>query len=366
MAENLELDRILDLSIAEDRRMLHNAARNNAELEALLDQHLEHYVNAFPDPDWHKVYSGGVINLRAGNKRTQGFDILSMMKLTRALKGLEEYKGFDKLSSGFKNPTQIASTYFEVLVADWCASREVSTYLEFSPVVLVKGHAKRPEFLWSTKFGEVYCECKRSNITQSSLEPRVNRLLTVLIDIYHKYDPWDPSIRIDVRFEGKTINGIERKFETLMQQISKHAADDSLIGKSFVIRDVSAHIRRRGEEVELEPDSIRVSSANATTVAQPLTSLTYLSLTMSFSGFKQDIAIRLLREARDQIPVEAVGAVFIDIGRSETVQRKILSLIVGQAYGNIPWVSLWSNTEPVWAAWRNEQPFDHRLLTGKA
>lgn len=118
MIEDLKIDRVLDLGSAEDRRRLRAAAAQIPELSALIGQYLDDYLRLFPEPDWHKVYSGGLISVRTIPNRSAGFDIMSVLELTKSLKRLSGCQGYEKLVAGFVNPPQIESTYFEAVAAD--------------------------------------------------------------------------------------------------------------------------------------------------------------------------------------------------------------------------------------------------------
>ena len=120
-------------------------------------------------------------------KSSFGFRIMDMLKITKVLRTLRPCKGFEQLLKGFANPTQILASYFEVVVAGWCVSRAVSQSLEFFPEVLVKGRRKRPEFLWKTELGELYCECKRAETLENSFLDRLSRLRKLLEATYEEF-----------------------------------------------------------------------------------------------------------------------------------------------------------------------------------
>lgn len=366
MTEFLKINRLLNLSKSADQRDLCEAANDDPELLSLIDGFLDEYLRIFPDAEWQRVYSGGMISVRIGDKGSTGFHIKEMLILTRTLCKLKVYQGYEKLLLGFRNPTQINSTYFETVVAGWCADRAVSLALEFSPEVAIKGGYKHPEFLWHTELGDIYCECKRANLLESAWNKKANRLLAELNTIYENYEPWDTSLRLDVRFASGTSNKIQARFKNVVAQASAALRADAYQSKEFIEGDVSAVLRSRDEPFSYEKESIIGYRGKTETVSKTLQELTFLSLTMSLVKYRQEAVLRLLKDAKTQLPPDSNGAVFIDIGGYEAAPNKLMSLLGHPAYEYVPWVSTWDHDEMTGAVWRNNQPFGDRLLLARA
>jgi len=363
MIENLHIDHVLDLSTPEDRQRLCEVAKDHPELLSLIEEYLDEYLRFFSEPDWRKIYSGGMLPVQASKKHLVGFDLMQVLKLTRALRKLTGYSGFDTLMAGFRNPAQIESTYFEAVVAGWCAGRAVSLSMDFSPEVVVKGKSKYPEFLWHTELGSVYCECKKGNFLESRFHRNLAKLQLYLREIYEQYRPWDTSLRLDVRFERGTTNKIYSRFKSVVAQASAALKAGTYKNQIFRKDDVSAALRRRDEPIPQESEIIHASMAEVGPVAQSLPEATYLSLTMSLAKYRQETVARLLQDARTQLPTGSVSLVFIELGgASAAAQQKLQTRLGGPAYKNTPWVSIWGQGEIAFAVWRNEQPFDDKLL----
>jgi hypothetical protein len=60
----LTTPRISDLSDAEDRRPLLQAAEGQSSLAQLIADHLDDYLRLFPEPFWRIIYPGGIIACR--------------------------------------------------------------------------------------------------------------------------------------------------------------------------------------------------------------------------------------------------------------------------------------------------------------
>ncbi len=361
MIEDLKIDRILNLSLPEDRRQLRAASQQVQGLSALIDEHLDDYIRFFQAPDWLTVYSGGEISVHTSPKRSAGFDIKRVLELTKSLKHLSGYKGYEKLVAGFGNPPQIESTYFEVLVASWCAERAVTSSLEFSPEVTVKGGRKHPDFLWRTELGEIYCECKRGNIIESKFQQRLENLRSFLSEIYEQHQPWDPSLRLDVKFDKGPLPQIQIGIRSVVAQASAALKAGMYEGLTFMEGSVAAVLKPKGNLASQESETVMTGMAQVVSVAKSLPEIIYFTLTMSLAKYRQDAAARLLKEAKKQLPITRPGAVFVELGGATAAQQKLLSLLGDPAYDNIPWVSIWAGGELLSAVWRNGQPFDDRL-----
>ena len=74
--------------------------------------------------------------------------------------------------------------------------------------------------------------------------------------------------------------------------------------------------------------------------------------------------VKLVRDARTQLPPDKQGAIFVDIGGSQIFVDKLKELIVQPEYGNIAWISLWERGLPLKAVIRGGQPLDARIAAG--
>jgi hypothetical protein len=356
LIEDLRISRVLSLSSVEDRQELRYAARENLELTSLIAAHLDNYLLLFPDPRWHTVYSGGLVGVSG--------DLIRMLRLTKTLTQLRGCKGFEVLLAGFNNPTQVQAAYFETVVAGWCATRAISRSIEFSPEVTIKGRAKYPDFLWDTELGDIYCECKRSDVFDSQMADLIERLRSILDRLYDESQPWDSTLSLDVRFDGGSTNRIEHSLRSVVEQAAAALKSGTWMDQTFQEARVSAVLRRHGESEPQEAESLVAGTIRVGGVQKNLTE-TALTITVSLKRFRQAAAKRLLRDAREQVPADSLAAIFLDLWGSEAARSKLLRLISQPSYSNTPWVSGWRGDQFSWAVWRRGQVMEERLLAPK-
>ena len=213
----------MNLSDPEERRQLIELMRDNPPLHELLTDNLEDYVRLFKEPDFLTLYQGGLLSIQGPNNVQFGLHFESLLGITDLLTRLEQYAGFQSLIEGFRNPTQIIATLFEVPGAAWCASRKLNQSLEFSPKVPVGGSIKRPEFLWHTTLGDLYCECKQENSVDNKATKRVQKLFEVMGKAYDVNGPWDESFRLDLIVGHPARDGTNQIIEQLVREAAKHS-----------------------------------------------------------------------------------------------------------------------------------------------
>jgi hypothetical protein len=368
--EPLNQSQVLDLSAPDDRRFLRDLVRGVPALSILVEENLDDYLSLFPEPHWHTVYPSGtyyplgMISFDAARNQGVNFDFHQMLKATKSLKGLSDCEGYEKLIAGFRNTRQAKSTLFEVLVAGWCAERTVTRAIEFSPVVAVRGHAKHPEFLWHTEVGAIYCECKQGKVTESKFSRRVNKLLQCLNSVYQGFQPWDPALRLDVKFDGITTNKIEARFKDVVAKAAEALRASAYADVIFEGQGVSAALRPRGEPPH-EEGTMMAGMATVTSTPTNLADACDLSLTVSISRYRRTATGELIRDARSQLPKGGVGAIFLEFDATLADGGKVDSLLRQPTYENTPWVSLWDRGRLRAAHWRLGQPLDNRLLAEK-
>jgi len=365
----LPISKILDLNLQSDRRLLFDAAHGAPSVLSLLNRCLEDYLGYFNEPHWRMVYPGGlagIVNIVVAKDRSQGHELLNLLTATEALLKLKKYRGFVRLIRGLRDPASVAATLFEIAAANWCNDRSVTLSLEFSPDVQVKDHIKRPDFSWTTTVGHLYCECKSAHEFENSFMKRFQELSKVINAAYNMYEPWDSSLRLDVRLDGSAKNGVERRLRNVISQVAAGRASN--LANTTVYRDqeVTAMLCKRDHLIPQESDSIMTRSVKVGPTPTELRGPdahknTHLSFTISIARERQRAAARLLKEARTQMPKDMTGAIFIDVGGINAVQKDFETRICHPAYNNTPWVSLWVGCEIATIVFRNGQPFDGRI-----
>ena len=266
-----------------------------------------------------------------------------MLEITGLLLQLRRYKSFEKLVQGFRNPKQSSATLFEARVASWCASRSISTSLEFGPDVEIKGKQKHPEFLWETTLGKLYVECKRANLLQNNFVRRFSRLLETLNRAYEKYKPWPDSVRLDVVIEGPALNGIEDRLEYVTARSHEVYAKEEQEEIEVTKGEVSARIVPQHKPSPPIEDCAQSGAILVGLKPTPVSSESaHSTLTVSLGSHRARVAAKLVRDAQTQFPRGTIGAVFIEIGSNAIVSRRIEKLLASPIGQQIPWVGVCS------------------------
>jgi hypothetical protein len=303
-----------------------------------------------------------MLSIRTTEKLQLGYHIKDVLEFTAAMKRLQHFDGFENLRAGLANPTQIASTIFEIRVADWCLGRCISIGLAFGPEVIVKGRVKRPEFFWQTKLGNCFCECKKANFLQSAFNSRLSRMTQLLDRSYQRYDDWDPTLRLDVTFGKGSSNRVSREFDWVVDRAHAALRDPDPLAALTAAAHVTARLRQRTQPPPEAPDTMRQYLGKVGTVATEIRTAAYVSLTMETAGYRAQTAARLVRDARTQLPDDSTGLIFIEGVGHVAAMDKLRSLLTAPTYQSTPWVSVWSHDECLGAVWRDHQPFNGSVL----
>lgn len=300
----------------------------------------------------------------AGGRRGRTLSLLEAMHLTRALLRLEQLPGFSVLMKHFRNPTQISSAIFEAHTAAWCADRKVTHSVELQPVIRTQGsRVVRPDFLWHTCLGSLYCECKRTATLESTAAERLERMHKQLAQCYERNSSWNESFRLDVRLVSSATNEATKQMGLLVERA--HEADLRGRNAEWVYR--SEHIEGafspRGDPVKQSPGDLVVGTASVGTETASIAERTYLSLAMPMGGRRQRVLTRLIGQARRQLACDgAKGAVFVEMSSLGGLDEKLRQLMSQAEFSGTPWISLWRNGGISSAVWRADQPFDGTLL----
>ena len=351
----------MDISNITDQKILRDSASGMPKLLSLIEEELDLYLTIFPEQWWRKIYSGGMLVIGEHSKHQQGYDIQIMLETTKSLRILEKYSGFEKLILGFRNPSQVTATMFEVEVAAWCATRKITKSIEFSPEVKVNGHTKHPEFLWNTEIGSLYVECKSGISIENKSNKLASRLSKALDEAYKINGPWSQDYCLDLSINRPVTNQTEERIRDVVSRASE-ALRLGITHNSFENKEVKAMLRKREELPPFEPETIRTSMikvGTAPTLISPENAHT--TFAMSVSRSRTHATRKLINEAKTQLPKGYPSAIFIRLGGSLSAQKKVEQLLILSEYVDIPWIGICSPTG-LKAVWRNEQPFDERLL----
>jgi len=326
---------------------------------------LDHFLKWFAAPEWHMVYSGGMISgpEPKGRHSRLSSSIERLLDITAVLATVEGYAGFDQLISGLANPSQIASTMFEIEVAAWCASRLHHRALAFSPRITNRAGVKYPDFLWQTALGDLYCECKQLNTWQRSETQRASSLLAAAAEMMGDPASWPKDLRIEVTIGASLRGEAERKLRAVVEQYAS-AVRQGLRPGVFRAEAFSVAVRDRSDQLRDTPDSITLYQVQVGAEPVLLTSHTSAHLIVTKSiGMARVRALRgFVKEAKEQLPDSGPGGIFIEMPSGvDAGAQKLLEMLGHPAHSAIAWASIWTSGIPIRAVWRNGQPFDARL-----
>lgn len=362
MITDLQISRVLDLSCSDDQKELLKALAHLPEIRTLVEDHLDAYLGLFPEDDWHLIHSGGLIGIPTHEKGSVMLDLREALLLASALEELRLYPGYQRFLSQFRNPSQVKATIFETRVAKWCKDRDTFAGLQFAPEVFVGRDVKRPDFLWRTQLGDLYCECKSGRFFETNLRQKIKSTFAILKQLYEESAPWDPMFRLEISLASTRTNKIQDQFTGAVQEAQREDRRGAQDGWHLHLSNVQARFMRREAPFKQDSETIVMGLAQVDPTPRSVVEASYLSLAMPVGGFWHRWIKRMLVEARRQLPPDSQGAIFIEFNAEKTVRAKLQGLVSQLSYARTPWVSLWQQGEFRFAIWRDGQPFDARLL----
>ncbi|MGH9877185.1 MAG: hypothetical protein ACRD5H_06065, partial [Nitrososphaerales archaeon] len=309
------------------------------------------------------------ISVPVRTNKNHGLDLTTMLRITESLLKLKKYAGFEKLVNGFRNPGNLLGTLFEVQAAHWCSERQVTLSMEFSPSVRMRNGYKHPDFLWKTSLGDLFCECKSGAEFEGKFAKRFQFLYDLVEEKYRKHGLAHPKYRVDLRLDSSTKNGIEKRIETVLNEISGELRSEEIRRRVIQDGEVTAVLSLRDEPVSEEKDMLRGRTVTVRTeptliVGAEAYKNSQFTVTMSIRKERQKLTAKLLKEARTQLPLlPFLSCVFIELGGGEAATQDLKTRLANPTYSNTPWVSVWIGGQLYTAVWRNDQPLDAGLLS---
>lgn len=356
----LDLPCPLDISNSGNVAIIKQLAKKTPSLVEQIELNLENYLYFFKDDSWRTLYAGGFI--KVGKNIYNFFYLLSISAI---LSKLKDHEGFDKLLTGFQNPSSISSTIFEITMAGWCNERKISRSFVFSPPVTIGNKIKYPEFLWETTIGKIYCECKSANIIGTNIQQRFNRLFDEVKKSYKKANvSWPAPHRVDIDITGSAKNKVEERINSAIQKLAslyKQCSD------STGLKVQEGEVLVRFENKLIQPNKTNVLSAYEVIVETSPTEISFsnarYSLWMDVGKHWELAAKGLFHKAKKQLPLEEPAMIFIQVpSKIDTPINKITALLeTGAHTPPIYWVGI-VFPEELKTVWIKGQPFDHRIL----
>lgn len=214
----------------------------------------------------------------------------------------------------------------------------------------------KPEFLWHTTLGDLFVECKQAALFESALRARVDRFTEVVRTAIGGAESVPEDLRLDVFVRLPARNGIDLRIARAV----KDALDRAALGEAASYEEVTATLRARAVDLDRPYGTVRSFLPAPNTSLIHATSA-YSSLVVEAEPYYERVAATLIRRARDQLPRDGIGAVFVRTLHTMRAIARANALLAQTAYERTPWISLVSSGISV-PMWRPDQPFDNRLL----
>ena len=349
----MSLNRTYSLSLEEDVIELKRFAQNIPEYSSAFDNYFDTFLQIFTEEHWRTVYDGLTIVIDIGDKQMIGYEFPYLLDIARKYQLLEKYDVDKKLIQGLRNPPQIASTLFEIETAAFCVTRTISQSMEFSPEVTRNGKIKRPDFLWKTSLGDIYCECKQAGIFGNKFKSRMGTINDYLEKRLKTFEiPKELRLDFEIERTGYAENSINHILNELKIPLE---------GQQCEHGHVKLHVRSRSQE--LEPTAVSVKTSNIATSAG-MTKASEQSapstVTVHSTRFWNTVCSKLISDARTQVPVDRPSAIFLGLSTErvgKAVFPKVTELILQPSFGNTPCIVICAQGGMSLIA-RNGQPFD--------
>jgi hypothetical protein len=364
------IERVLDLDLVSDREELQTILTSHPSLAALTETGLiEDYLRWFKAAEWRIVYGGGMVSgpQPKGNNVRHGSSIDQMLAIAVKLRWLQDYQGFDRLIASLNNPSQISATIFEIESAAWCATRLCTTALVFSPDVIKREKVKRPDFLWKTDAGDLYCECKQASAWQRSESRLLSTISADLNDAMGDAETWPGDARIEVLIHGLFRAGAKDRLRAVVRGQATEVRRGNRPAR-FEDDVFAVEVRDRSDYPGSLPDSLTLNSilvgAVPVNLNDPRSAYMIVSKSLGLARVK---ALRdLVRDAKKQLPNAGPGGVFVEIPSSVDLATEKLEEMLGQPTNqSVVWASIWTTGIPQRVVCRGDQPFDAHLMAPK-
>jgi hypothetical protein len=368
-SSRLRIERRLNLDLPEDRQELIVACKSVPALGSLAEDHISDLLKWFRAPEWHTVYSGGMMTGPEphGRHPRPGSSIERLIEVTAKLRLLRGYPGFEKLVASLNNPSQVYSTIFEIDVATWCMNCRNHISLSFSPAIAKRAGVKYPDFLWQTSLGDLYCECKQLNMWQRTETQRASALMSRAAEAMGDSQLWPTDVRMEILIHGHFKGGSEARLKTIVEQQASEMRR-GLRPSHFQDETFTVAIRDRAIDPLGMPDSINMYQVQVGDTPVQINDFhnAHLMVTKS-TGFARARALRdFVKEAKKQLPDDRPGGIFIEMPSGiDMASEKLQEMLRQPAHQVVVWASIWTGGIPARAVWREGQGFDARLIEQK-
>ena len=278
----------------------------------------------------YPFYSSAHASIRVGPKLTHALDFFHMVRFALALNTLSELPGFHRILKRIRSPTyERLSTMLETFTA---ARYKLAGYdLELEPKTQ-KGYAD-----FRVRFQEewIYFECKRENPTESKYYRKTQQYMNALIEqVLSEVESKLPiTHRIDIIVETKPSTQF---FKTLAEEVSNYI-DRKQFNDWRTLNGIRFAVNLRETKLQFSTPRFRQLIITAgTTPTQLSETNAHIQVVYDPFGSKELQKVRrLIREARDQLPIDMRSIIVLETEHTERMVKIAEEKLRQPGYGNV-------------------------------
>lgn len=133
------------------------------------------------------------------------------------------------------------------------------------------------------------------------------------------------------------------------------------------IGEVTGVVRPRVAPLPTSSEVLRIFQMTVATTPTKLDmENAQLSLELDMGDFRTQLAMRLVREARQQLPDAGLGVIFVDLSSIAAAMAKLRQVMASRHYLRTPWICFSIGGVPAQAVWINGQALDGSLFDGRS
>lgn len=240
------------------------------------------------------------------------FDLSKASKLGEQIQNFNKSEGFDDVvKEMISNPKQIADTLFTLEIALICKKLFGANEFKFNQQYEINAHLKKPDIEFTCSLGKIIAECKRLHITGLNFYQHYSDLTSALeakakeLNLFSKYRMEFKFIK-SVSNTPKFISDFEKSIgssEKVENKVYKNDGNEIwLLEKGEPVHFNEAYLIRNSL-IALD-GGIQSTELHKSNFICILAEELYSKLTTNLG--------KLINEAADQVPDNAVGLIFID------------------------------------------------------
>jgi hypothetical protein len=169
------------------------------------------------------------------------------------------------------------------------------------------------------------------------------------------------GVRLDIIVNGPLSPDHDKRLAELVRQVV--IASDGEPTEKALAGPFAAIVASRQTEPQRLPDSMMAGRLTVgTTPIQLLPENGSLTISRSLASTRAKRVRDLVKQAKTQLPDVGPCGIFIQMNGAQSAAEQLKQMIGRPAHEAIVWAGTWTGLVPQHAIWRQDQPFDQRLL----